>query len=228
MYINRERNLIELLEQDIDDKSKIFLSNNVQIGVEAFLQFKAENRAFLGFPKSTLVLGHLLSYSIEKQLYTAVFSPETPLTAKIKKVNGYGCRIVEIASPNFVFNIGKTRKKNDLLNKSKYKTEAAKMNLGLIGGQLSLNLDNIEKISFSAPKKYAQITYGFNTFKGELEYVNILIPNANYTGNIYLLELLSKEKSGLYLVDKKEEEMLVSLKEDINKKFRNGLEKEAN
>lgn len=133
MYINKERDLIELLEQDIDDKSKIFLSNNVQIGVEAFLQFKAENRAFLGFPKSTLVLGHLLSYSIEKQLYTAVFSPETPLTAKIKKVNGYGCRIVEIASPNFVFNIGKTRKKNALLNKSKYKTEAAKMNLGLMG-----------------------------------------------------------------------------------------------
>lgn len=227
MYINRERKVIELLKQDIDDKLKIFLSNNVQIGVEAFLQFKAENRAFLEFPKSTLVLGHLLSYSVEKQLYNAVFSPETTLTANIKKVNGYGCKIVEIASPNFVFNIGKTRTKNALLNKSKYKIEAAKMNLGLIGEQLSLNWENLDKISFNAPKKYAQITYGFNTFKGELEYVNILIPNADYTDNIYLLELLSKEKSGLYLVDKKEE-MLVSLKKDINKKFRNGLEKEAN
>lgn len=79
--------------------------------MKAFLQFKTENIEFLKFPKNTLVLGHLLSYSVEKQLYTAVFNPEITLTAKIKKVNGYGCRTIEIVSPNFVFNIGKTRKR---------------------------------------------------------------------------------------------------------------------
>ena len=211
--------VVKLLNKDLDAETKYFLGSNIQIGVKAFLQFKTENIEFLKFPKNTLVLGHLLSYSVEKQLYTAVFNPEITLTAKIKKVNGYGCRTIEIVSPNFVFNIGKTRKKNALLNKSKYKEEAAKMKFGLVGEQLSLSLDNIVQNSFSISKRYAQITYGFDNTIEELKYANILIPNSGYTDSIYSLELITKEKNSLYAVNKKEEEMIVSLKKELKREF---------
>lgn len=201
-----------LSTKGLEEKFQYAIKNSFDIAMEAFLRFRKENEAFFSFPQGN-ILGHLLTYSINKQLSDDSYYPNSVYSTQSKAINTFNYKGLMLYSGDYAVSVGRTAKSGFLLPVAKYKKELALANEGM-DGQLQFVLDDKDSLQVEKPFKYAQITYGVTKEKDVLTHLSILIPNSAYTGTaLDPIDLLSLQMPQIALVPEKEkEEQIVHLK----------------
>lgn len=201
-----------VLEENIDLNFKATVCNNIKIALKTFEKFKIDNEVFFSYEKNAILLGHLRTYSVERQFMQSSFVPKYSYSAYIKKVSNRGYKALILETSKFIFCVGHTSDRNRLLSQSNYKKELSINNNGYV--QLTLeNRDNMSKY-----KKYAEIAYGYKD--GVLTHIDIVLPSYDHKEIEDSINLL--EKSDLYdnyIPEKIKEENIVKLKNSIENEF---------
>lgn len=204
----------------LDEKFQYAIKQSFDIAIQAFLLFRKENSEFLSFPQGN-IMGHLLTYSIVKQLSDDSFNPNAVYSTKATSLNTFNYKGLMLFTGEYAVSVGRTAKPGQLLPPAKYKKELALANEGM-DGQLQFVLDDKERVQIDNPYKYAQITYGVTKDRDVLTHLSIMIPNATYTGVVSTpTDLLALQKPQIEIVQKaKVEEQIVHLKNAIAQQSR--------
>lgn len=191
---------------------KAAVYNNIKIATNAYALFLKENEDFFSFDKKSTLLGHLLTYVVEKQFSDSSFSAKAPYSVSLEVVNRCKHKALFLESNNFKLTIGRTLKSNKLPCSSKYKLQLAKENYSF-EDQIQLQTNN--QLSVFTEKKYAIITY--NYYMNNLTHLNIVIPTEDYKDIYYKESLLNNvETYNNYIPKEIEEETVARLKNSLN------------
>ena len=187
--------LFEALENDFPQKTLDLLSKQVTIGTKLFNIFLKDNHKFFSYPQYSSLKGDLLSYSIQKQLSDAAFTPNALYKALPVNVNNYNRSILHIKTDHFIVTSSKTYKWNKLPCSSKYKKEYAKANTG---GDGQYTFDFIGQCIATLPY-YGLLTYNFNDKMSECDHIDLVVPDSQFK-NILHRKDLKPSQNLLYVI----------------------------
>ena len=211
-----ENKIIKLFKENFGFAFKATTYNNMIVAIKTFEQFKKKNEDFFSFAKRETVFGYLRTYAIEKQFNDSAFKPSADYSVSMKQVNIYKYKALCIETKDFIVNLGRTNEGFKLLPPSLSKKEFAKSNTGL-SMQLSFDFSGEYPVVVES-KKYAQITYGYKY--GNMTHLNIVLPNENYSGSEYTVNLLEDINIYKNYVPKELiEESIVALKKNLSDKI---------
>lgn len=208
--------LKDLFNENFDFGFKAMVYNNMVVATRAFEQFKMENEQFFNYEKKEVVMGHLLTYAIERQFLNSAFTPKAQFSVEVKQVNNYKYKTMYIETNDFILNIGRTGSPRKLLSTSKYKKELASRNIDF-DSQLSFDFMNSDRVEVKNEKKYAMITYRYKL--SDLRHLMIVVPSSDYKSIEYDANILeSGNVYRNYVPEEVIEENIVHLREDIVKR----------
>lgn len=214
------KDLSKLLNTDFNLECQNRIYNTTHLGILALQQVIASNQDFFNYNKISSYTGHLLTYAIERQLAMSANNSQL-FSVSSMIVNEYGYKASLLQTSNFVCSIGRTKKPNNLLNKSNYKANFAKRNEDCLGNQMCINLSYItsnnqdEPKFISSSKHYAQITYYYSFEINSFLHFNIVIPDSNYKTPLINIDILNNIELNTNTSNQENEITVAKLKDDL-------------
>lgn len=207
---------LDLFRDNFDFQFKVRVSNNIRIATKAFEEFWKMNAQFLS--DADELYGRILSYSVNRQ-----FKKYAPLTAETflvsgKEVNSYKAKAIYLDTPDYVTNVCRTDSPSKLPCKANYKLRLAQGNR-----ESDVQLEMFERrtdreVIAGTPKKYAIL--GYKYIRGELQHMNLMVPDSEFKSILYNESLLDNIKEYYtYVPEDVVEETVASLKNDIAKEI---------
>ncbi len=209
-----DRRTKDLFDSNFNFTFKASTLHNIHIALLALENFLQKNEKFFSMNKGTCLLGHLRSYAVERQFLCSTFNPQSNYSVIMKPVNNYGYQALSIETKDFIVSIGHTKTPYKLLSVSKYKKQYALSNADL-DQQIRFDFPN-DVAEIMHPKKYAQITYGYDDKSKTLTHLNILLPSSDYKNIEHSIDLLGSFKIyENYVPEKVVEESIITLKTEL-------------
>ena len=201
--------------QNLNFAFKTSAVNTIQIAIRAFNAFWIENQNFL-FGADDLY-GRLLSFAVNRQFLKSSATTANNYLVSNSIVNAYKGKAVFLNTSDYIVSVCRTSKPRALPGKAAYKCRLAMGNRDC-DTQLELfKSDKNQELQVGTPKKYAVL--GYRYYNGELEHLNILIPDWKFENVLYSDNLLSQiNEFSNYSPEELVEAEVTSLKEDIAKK----------
>ncbi len=206
-----EEKLKKVYDENFELRNKIIIRYNIETALKIHKEFIAENENYLDNPKRKIIISHLRTFAIERQLYNSSFFPQSPYSAYYEEVNSFHYPVLYLETEDFVINLAKTPKYNRIPFNSKYRLKNARNNEE-ISGQINL-FDKAE----NSDKKYAFIIYGVDK-ESNITHMGIMLPDSqlksfyNYDN---LLELPHAVK-GIEINQTMDEESLVKFRKELS------------
>lgn len=172
----------------IDETTRASIYQMIYIGVTAYNRFISENAELQKSKFLSNIKSRLLTFLIYRQFDEDMISKSFPLEVKIQKVNMFGYNSLMLCNKKVKVSLAKTKNKFSLPNKSKYRLEHCKDNLG-IETQLKFNLDNESEKLIPAQ---IYVIIGFKIINDQLEYLNLIVPDASMETSIVNINLIDE------------------------------------
>lgn len=172
MIILNQANAQSVLEQELDDSITRDVSALFYIAQETYTQLISSNKELFSGEYYPQARGPLFRHILFRQFEPDFLSAKNNLRMKLKvrKVNKYHYKPLEFVTENMIFNIAKTKDKNDLPTKSQYRKQGCQANSPL-DVQLRFDLDMQQQDDYY----YGFITYGMG--RDGIDFVNAIITN---------------------------------------------------
>lgn len=211
------QNASELVKKELPRSVRSQLYPFFLSGVIAFQE--VVNSTFVLFQSEFMsnIKGRLLNYMICRQFEPDMISESFPFTPKAERVNNFNYKTLNLLRGNVIINVAKASDKNSLPGRSKYRLENCRLNK-FSQKQLFYNIKSKKLIVTNEPY-YMFLTYGFKN-SHEIDFVNLMVPNAGMTGILKKVDLISE--FSLYTQDVPQEEVekrITSLKNDVIRKL---------
>lgn len=190
----------ELSKERIKPLYRIFEDANIIY--KEVLQSEFFNSKFI-----SNINGRLISYAVYRQFDSLYLPRNFPFQVNTVKMP-FGQKRVELKKDNILLTIGKSNSRNCLPSISKYKKDYSSSNWGL-ENQIRMDIIN-DGIKLSQTPYYAILT--FDIKDGELDFVDILIPDHRYENILDKIELKPKFKVHRTKDIKNDDDRILSIK----------------
>jgi hypothetical protein len=169
----------ELIESEMPRSTRIKIYPFFESGLQAYRDILKTNELFFNSAFATNIKGHLLNYMIFRQFEPDMISQQFLLKAEARRVNNFYYNSLNLLKDGLIINVGKTYGRDKLPNRSRYRKKYCRLNK-FREKHLFFDINSENELVQKNEPYFMLLTYGLD--RGEIEYVNLMVPNDLMTG----------------------------------------------
>lgn len=175
----------ELLDSEMPRSLRTYFYPIFVSGMQAYKDVIESNKTFFSSSFAANIKGPLLNYMIFRQFEPDFTSAHFPFKLQARKVNNFHYKALNLVREGLIINAGKAYNSELLPNRSGYRKKYCRLNR-FNEKHLFFDIEENEMVVKHEPY-FMLLTYGLN--KGEIDFVNLLVPNASMTGYLKKVDL---------------------------------------
>ena len=179
-------NAKELLDSEMPRSERRIFYPIFVSGIQAYKDVIDSNKKFFKSYFAANIKGPLLNYMIFRQFEPDFTSAHFPFKLEARRVNNFQYKALNLVKKGLIINTGKAYDTELLPNRSEYRKKYCQLNR-FNEKHLFYDIEENNDLVVRQEAYFMLLTYGFK--KGEIEFVNLFVPNESMTGYLEKIDL---------------------------------------